>query len=194
MRKKTIAMIILCIPFLFGCGNSFDTSSMTLTKDGIVKSYIVEDFSAAYYDASELEQSITADINSYNADYENEVIKLKEFVVEEGILNATITYENADVYEEFNEETLFFGSMSEAIEKGYKFDVPFYSVTDPTQKTDYDTIKKENNYHVVIFTEPVNVKVADKVVYISDGLQKGDGAKEVMVTDTTKEIYYIIYE
>ncbi len=194
MRKKTIAMIVLCIPFLVGCGNSFDTSSMTITKDGMIESYIVEDFSATYYDADELEQSITTDVNSFNADYENEVIELKEFSIEEGVLNATITYENADVYEKFNEEKLFLGSMAEAIEKGYKFDVPFFSVVNSGQKTDYDTIKKENNYHVVIFTEPVNVKVFDKVVYISDGLQKGDGAKKVMVTDTTKEIYYIIYE
>lgn len=194
MRKKTIAMIVSCIPFLFGCGNSFDTSSMTITKDGMIESYIVEDFAATYYDAGELEQSIMADVNSFNADYENEVIVLKEFVVEEGILNATITYENADIYEEFNEEELFIGSMAEAIEKGYKFDVPFYSVDNLSQKAEYDAIKKENNYHVVIFTEPVNVKVSDKVVYISDGLQKGDGAKKVMVTDNTKEIYYIIYE
>ncbi len=195
MRKKKIAIILLCLTFLTGCGYGQDTSAMIIKKNGEVKSYIVEDFSASYYDITELQESVEGDILSFNETYGESTIELKKFEVDEmNVLRATMIYEDANAYEEFNKETLFVGTLLEAIEAGYDLNTSYYGVSDASVTITYDELIKENNYHVVIFTEPVNVKVAKKVIYISEGLQKGGSSKEVVITDNTKEIYYIIYE
>lgn len=193
MRKKIIALALLSSLFLSGCGEGGDTSQLTIDKEGTVKSYIVEEFMASYYDAEELQVDVTEDIGYFNEKYEEMVIELTDFAFEEGIVKAKIEYQNADIYEEFNEETLFVGTIEEAVAEKYDADVTLYDVKNSENAVALEDIEEES-YHIMIFTEPVNVKVPYKVLYVSDGLQKGSGSKKVTVTDNTKEIYYIIYE
>ena len=192
MRKRWIVLALLSVLFLVGCAEGQDVSSMTIDEDGAVKSYIVEDFTASYYDAEELEASVSDNILYFNEKYEETVVELTKFQAEEGILKATIEYRSAKIYEEFNEETLFAGTIQDALAEDYDIDADFYSVKDMENKLAFADI--EENFHIVIFSEPVNVEVAGKVLYVSDGLQKGSGSKKVTVADDTKEIYYIIYE
>ena len=69
------------------------------------------------------------------------------------------------------------GLLEEAVAEGYQIDSGI----------------ENDNYRIVIFSEPVDVKVPKKIVYTSEGLQL-NGKKTVTVTDKEKEIYYIIYE
>ncbi len=177
MQKKYFALALLIVFVLTGCAGNPNVSTMDIHKDGTVKSYIVEEFGASYYDAEELKSSVMEDILHTNELQEQNVIELLECELTEGILKATIEYQNAGAYESFNEETLFVGLWEEAVAEGYAVDA---------------NIENEN-YHIVIFTEPVDVKVPKKIVYVSDGLQK-TSSKKVTVTDKEKEIYYIIYE
>ena len=52
---------------------------------------------------------------------------------------------------------------------------------------------ENDEYKVVVFSEPVDVSVPKSIVYVSEGLEK-TGKKTVTVLDKEKEIYYIIYE
>lgn len=193
MRKKIIALALLTSLFLSGCGADGDTSQLTIDKEGAVKSYIVEAFTASYYDTEELQTSVNEDINYFNEKYEETAVELTDFVFEEGVVKATIEYQNADIYEEFNEETLFLGTIEEALAEKYDAEVTLYDVKNSENTVALKNIEDES-YHIMIFTEPVNVKVPKKVLYVSDGLQKGSSSKKVTVTDNTIEIYYIIYE
>lgn len=193
MRKKWIALSLFPVLFLMGCSGGQDVSSITIDKDGTVKSYIVEDFTASYYDAEELKLSVSDDILTFNEQYEETAIELTKFESEEGVVRATVEYKNAEVYEEFNEETMFVGLVVDALAEDYVIEGEFYSVKDMENALSFAEINDEN-YHIMIFTEPVNVKTPGKVLYVSDGLEKGSSSKKVTVTDNTKEIYYIIYE
>lgn len=193
MRRYVIALAFLSALILSGCGDDGAVSQMTIDKEGAVKSYIVEEFATSYYNAEELQTSVNEDINYFNEKYEGTVIELTEFAFEEGVVKATIEYQNADLYEEFNEETLFVGTIEEALTQKYDVDATFYDVKNLESEVNFADIKDEN-YHIMIFTEPVNIKVPHKVLYVSDGLQKGNSSKKVSVTDNTQEIYYIIYE
>lgn len=192
MRKGFIALTLLSILCLAGCGEGKNESLLCVEKDGTVKSYIVEDFTASYYNADELKESVTQDILSFNEDYDNAAVELTNFEAGEGILRATIEYQSAEAYEEFNEEAMSFGLLAEVSEK-YDIDADFYDVKNMENKLDFSDITDEN-YNIMIFTEPVSVKVPGKVLYISDGLQKGNSSKSVTVTDDKEEIYYIVYE
>lgn len=193
MHKKGIALALLSALILSGCGDSGNVSQITVDQEGTVTSYIVEEFSASYYDAEELQASVAEDINFINEKYEGNVIELSEFAFGEDVVKATIWYQSADLYEEFNEENLFVGTIEEALTQKYDMDVAFYDIKNLENEVAFSDIK-EGNYHIMIFTEPVNIKVPNKVLYVSDGLQKGNSSKKVSVTDNTQEIYYIIYE
>ena len=177
MQKKILALALLFALGLTGCAKSPTVSTLNIGKDMEVTSYIVEDFSAAHYDADELKNSVQNDILEANGQLKQTAIELTAYELTEGVLNATIEYQSAKAYEEFNEETLYVGLWEEAVAEGYKIDADM----------------ENDNYHIVIFSEPVNVKVPKKIVYASEGLQL-NGRKTVTVTDKEKELYYIIYE
>ena len=177
MQKKHFALALLSVILLMGCAGEANVSTMTIDKNGAVQSYIVEDFTASYYDVEELRNSVLEDISYVNEQHEQTAIELTKYEVVEGGWKAIIEYQNADVYEDFNEETLYVGLWDEALDEGY----------DVTAEMEND------NYRILIFSEPVDVKVTKKIVYVSDGLQK-TSSKKVTVTDKEKEIYYIIYE
>lgn len=178
MQKRILAFALLATLFLTGCAYNPEVSTISIGKEGDVESYIVEEFTAAYYDAEELRNNVLADIQKVNDEYGQMVIELTEYeLLEGGILKAGIQYQSAKVYEEFNEETLYVGLWKDAIAEGYKVNAAI----------------EDEEYRIVIFSEPVSVRVPKKIVYVSEGLQP-DGKKAVTVTDKEKEIYYIIYE
>ena len=178
MQKRKIALALLTAILLTGCGYDPEVSTISIGKDGNVDSYIVEEFAASYYDAEELRNIVMEDIQQANNELKQTAIALDSYeLTEEGILKATVTYENAVAYETFNKETLYVGLWKDALAKGYAV------------KADM----KDEEYHVAVFSEPVNVKVPKNILYVSEGLQL-DGKKTVTVTDKEKDIYYIIYE
>ena len=177
MQKKYLALALLGVLFLTGCSGSHDVSTLSINKDGEVTSYIVEEFLAPNYDAEELKRNVLSDIAVANENLKHSAIELKDYELVDGSLKATIDYKSAKAYEEFNEETLYVGTLNKALKEGY----------------DIDADIEDDEYHIVLFTENVNVEVPKKIVYVSDGLQK-NGSKAVTVTDKEKEIYYIIYE
>ena len=177
MQKKYLALALPVVLFLTGCAGEPSVSTLTISKEGEVKSYIVEEFAAPYYDAEELKSNVLDDILYANEQLKQTAIELTGYELVEGVLHATIEYQSTKAYEEFNEETLYVGLWEEAVNEGYEIDAAI----------------ENDNYHVAVFTEPVDVKVPKKILYVSDGLQK-TGKKTVTVTDKEKEIYYIIYE
>jgi len=177
MHKRYWALALLIAFFMMGCGKEPTVSTMIIHKDGVIESYIVEEFMAPQYDATELKSIVSDDIAFINETYETPAIELIGFEVVEGILKATIEYQNTSAYEEFNEETLYIGLWEDAIKAGYPV----------------NTELEDDEYNIVVFSEPVDITVPKNIVYVSDGLEKSS-KKTVTVLEKDKEIYYIIYE
>ena len=193
MQKKILALIMLSILLLTGCGGDEKVSTIIVEKDGSIRGYIVEEMNASHYDADELKESVTKDIAFYNDKYEEKAMELTKFQYEEGIVKAEIKYKDASFYELYNEEVLFVGKVSEALARDFDGNAVLYKVKDKEKQKTMAELG-EKNYHVVIFFFFFNVKLPKKVLYLSEGLAKGSSSKKVKITDTTKEIYYIIYE
>ena len=66
MRRKIPALIMLVILLLTGCGGDEKVSTMTVSKNGSIKSFIVEEMNAEHYDAEELKTAVNEDISFYN--------------------------------------------------------------------------------------------------------------------------------
>ena len=177
MHKRYWALALLVTIFMMGCGKEPTVSTIKIHKDGVIENYIVEEFMAPQYDANELKNSVLEEIATVNEAYENPIIELNGFEVNEGVLKANIEYQDASAYENFNEETLYIGLWEDAKSLGYPVNAEL----------------ENDEYSVVVFSEPVDVIVPKNIVYISEGINK-TGKKTVTVLDKEKEIYYIIYE
>lgn len=193
MRKSVVTLAMLSAMLLTGCGDDGNVSQITIDKEGGVKSYIVEDFTFSYYDADELQAKVLSDITDLNEEHGKDVIKLTDFAYEQGIVKATVEYSGTDIYEEFNEETMFCGTPAEAISQKYDENTVLYDVNDMEKTVSLKKLE-DKECQILIFTEPVNMKLSQKVLYVSEGLTKGNSSKKVSITDDKQEIYYIIYE
>ncbi len=201
MRKSfaLVLAIFLLAAGMTGCGESSPAVTETtieLKKDGSVVHTIVEDFSEeTYYDMAKLQAMIQTACDAYNAGKQTGTVTL-EGIAEEGgngIWTVRMLYPDASVYAGFNQSALFVGTVKEAYDAGYDMDVTLVSLQDDTQTITKDDILGMGEKHIAIVREAVDVRVWDKVLYVSgDVLPIGDD-KTVMVGDS-EVLTYIIFE
>ncbi len=184
-----MALLVCC---LVGCGDrtaTYDATTLVVNSDGTFMEVVVEAFDKEYYDASELENFVRNEIQEYNLNKVSTQISLEEVEVEDEIAKVTISYKQDEDYREFNEDTLFVGTVREAMEEGYQFDKAFteYGKTDNVSVA---KVTENGNYGIVITQQSTNVVFPSKILYISEGVTT-DGKKEAK---TGGEECYIVYK
>ena len=193
MKKR---MFILCLisVMLFASGCALGNGNVTqdtiiVNKKGTVSGIIVEAFDKDYYNGEELSQMIQEEITAYDAS--SEKVKLNEFeITEENKAYADIYYATDEDYKAFNDTEFFCGTVSAAYEAGYTF-VDMQSVNSGESGLDAKSVLEKGSMNVVVFSEPVAVRVPGKIAYISEGVTLTD--KKEVKTDS-EGIFYIIYE
>lgn len=195
--KKTMLLSLILSAFLFtGCSNVGDIEQNTIVenKDGTILGVIVEDFSDSKYVSDELKAMLEEEVASYNSQAGEDKITLQSYeITEDKKVKLVLKYASDSDYAQFNEETLFTGTVSEAYEAGYEF-ADMSSVTDGTALGKADVLEK-GTMKIAIFEERVNVQVNGKVAYVSNGVTQVD-KKEAASTgaDESIELFYVIYE
>lgn len=198
MRKGLalmLASVIMAIG-LAGCGSSESAVTATtieVKKDGSVIHTIVEDFSEDYYDLAALEREIQDACDSYNALSGEGSVTVGEAVVADGILTVRMTYQDAAAYAGFNKQALFTGTVKDAYNAGYDLDVTLYSVLNDGETIGKDELLNMGEKHIVILREAVDVRVWNKVLYVSGDVLKTGDSKMVMVGGSSA-LTYIVFE
>ena len=191
-RLKLWLGVILLVCCLAGCGNqdaTYDTTTLVVKDDGTFMEVVVEPFDKEYYDASELESFVKSEIQEYNLRKVSTQLSLEGVEVEDEIAKVTISYKTDEDYRNFNEGTVFVGTVREAIDEGYDFDQIFQEYG-KTEEVSVAQVTENANYGVVITVEATNVVLPDKILYISENVTtKG---KKTAQTDTGE--CYIIYK
>lgn len=170
--KKAILPILILSIALTGCGASADSSSLALSKKGVLTQTIVEEWDQEQYDKNELQQQIETDIQQYGQDIELNSIKVKDAAV-----TVKMTYQNLETYAQYNQVVLFKGTVAQCQAAGYLLEGEFKD----TQGEDVNRTQVINigdACTVLVFQEPVNVKVPGKILYYSSSLELVSG-KEV---------------
>lgn len=198
MRKKLALMLasVIMIIGLAGCGSSESAVTATtieVKKDGSVIHTIVEDFSEDYYDLEALEREIQDACDTYNASAGEGSVTVGEAVVEDGVLTVRMTYQNAAAYAGFNKQALFSGTVKDAYNAGYDLDVTLYSIQDDGETIGKDDLLNMGEQHIVILREAVDVRVWDKVLYVSGDVLKTGDSRMVMVGGGSA-LTYIVFE
>ena len=172
MKKHHLVLLAASLVLLNGCGGieSAKTSTITVSKDGIVTTVLMEDFMEEQYDASELESTINEWVTSYNTENGEAQVTLKEVKVTEGVAKVKMDYASDDAYRGFNQVDFFSGTVKRALEEGYAFAGDFVDAegADVADGTIPDTCQ---DAQVMIIREPYDVMIPGKILYISKNMK-----------------------
>lgn len=171
--KKIISISLVCLMIagLFSaCGDSLeaDRDTVYVQKKGKVICAAVSDFDKEYYDAQELEKYVEEWVSAYQQEHGKNSVVIDSFAVENGVAKLYMKYKDCENYQNFNEVTLFSGTVPQALAAGYTFNAPFTQIEDGKAAGNVEnTTVMDTDYKVVILSEKVDVKVDGTVQYMS---------------------------
>lgn len=188
LLKIAIAVVILLVLVLVVVGIIISKKTFKTTESAVyvnsnqqVLCASIEKLEKEYYKADDLKQYVESQINLYNGNKDKKAIKMTSFKQEGKTVKLFLHYTNSKVYEEFNGQDFFVGTIKEAKAKGYKL---------PKGAPSKDDLK------IVIMEEKIGVKVAGDIIYTSDNVKKTNDSTVTMKdkTDKDTELIMVIYK
>lgn len=190
--KNGRAGVLLAVPMmtfavLMGCGiDRIDTTTISIDKDGRVTSTIIEDFGESNYDLQELRDMASREASVYNSDFMSDKVFLESTSQNEqtGDVTMVISYNSTSDYSHFNQVSLFYGTVSEALEKGYK-------ISDQLVDKDGNALEEEgiNEHledHIIISSDKSNIVAPYNISYMTRGTYL-KGKKEAVFTEVSTD-------
>lgn len=155
-------------------------------------------FQTDNYDEKELKTFIEQQIEDYKKESGNSVKSVGLRQKKESI-NLTVKFDDTKTYSDFNDETLYQGSVVEAVADGYTFPEHFYPVKDGKlkRKQPIRISIDDDSYKVVITSESIDVAVSGKVAYVSGNNVKIKDEKTVSIQKENADdtsLTYIVYK
>jgi hypothetical protein len=197
-RIKRISLVLAALGMsafcLGGCGKEEEkVSSISIDKEGKISNVIYEEFNRDYYSADELKVMTENELFGYNTEYDNPKISLEEVeVVEEdesSFAKVSMNYAAASDYAYYNQVTLFYGTVEEAKEAGYKVSTKL--VNDNGEKIEASFIDEHADRHIIITSEKTNIKTPFNIQYMTPGVELS-GKKEAKLTSATDEYVQLL--
>ena len=174
IRKKNSRAAVLFLTVLAAAlllsGCSFLPGStktlVTIDEKGMLSEDIVEDVKDSSFTAEELQDYILKDIDTYCRGKEEPPVELTECRVENGSVHIHMEYASCQDYAAFNQVVCFVGTLQEAEDAGYEVDRIWYGSNG--REGDPEVIRERfREWKVFIVSEPIAVKVPDKILYAS---------------------------
>ncbi|MBD5466055.1 MAG: hypothetical protein HDR22_09635 [Lachnospiraceae bacterium] len=197
IKRILLFSMVFAAMLLSGCSNTgnIEQNTIVIKKDGAVLGAIIEDFGDSKYVSEELKAMLEEEIAAYNAQAGEDKVVLETYeITEDKKVKIYLEYASVADYAGFNEQTLFAGTVSEAYEAGYEF-VDMENVTGEGASMGKSDVLEKGAMKMVIFQEPVHVRVNGKISYVSSGVTV-EGKKEAATNDEEDiiDLFYLIYE
>lgn len=145
-----------------------DTSVLFILEDGKVVSNDVIAFDTNKYSQTELGQFIEETIDTYNDENGKNSVVQKELTIENNVASLILTYADVKTYADFSGTELFVGSISEAVQAGYKFDGKFASIIDDKAvECSIDKFFGQKELKVAVIKANTKVSVDGEIMYLS---------------------------
>lgn len=162
-----VAAILLVILLVRGLiGKKIEQTALTLAEDGSVTFDEVMDFDSDTYSKAEMKKFVKDMVDSYDGDG---TVTLSSVSVDKTKAYVSVTYDSMATYAEFTGYNAYVGTIADAKEDGYSFDLTFEEVADGhigDIVTATDAVSDESR-NVLILQENVVVNVPAKVKYIT---------------------------
>lgn len=195
---KTVLGVLLISLMMAGCGearvpDTIDKPMIAIAKNGEITEYLVGEFSAkTYYSISGLSSMAAEEAAQYNTANQTgttAAVKLEKVeALEDGTGRVCIVYQydSAESYTGFNEGSLFYGTVEEAVSRGYSVDIGLKSVNGGEEQTlTGEQLKQSVDKRLIIAPQGVYVYCPGKVEYISsDASMAEDGSVDTTAADS----------
>ena len=166
-----VVLIVICAAAIFVLGGFGTTAakenSVYILEDGSIISTNIEAFDETDYSEKELKTFMKETIHNYNQKEGMNLVKQKSFQLKNGSATSVLQYENADVFEDFFGTELFVGTVEDAMEAGYSFDIPFASVNGAVKEVSSEAFADDETYKVAIIRANTKVMVDGIIYYIT---------------------------
>lgn len=200
--KKHIGVglvLLFAVGVFAGCGSKVDRTTIQVKGNGKVKEYVSEDFDKDYYKEDELKTFINESVEDYQKETGKKDVKASGFTVKEKKAYLTMKYADTDAYTRFNQETLYSGTVVQAIANGYSMPDEFYPVKDgKLKKTATEKkIKDNDSYKVLITSENADIITEGQILFVSRTDVKIKDKKTVSIQKESADdtsLTYIIYK
>lgn len=195
---KLAAVVGLGAFFLAGCSmdgvpEPVDTPTIAIDKSGQIRLWLVGEFDRAYYDFAELEEMAEGEVEQYNMSRGMESAVSVEDVRQLDSGNVVLEY-RFDGWEsctDFTKEEIFYGTVGEAVSRGFTMDVIMKSMKDNNFLMG-EQLRQAADQHLIIFDAAVNVYYPGKAAYVSDGaVVNADGS---IAPGETEGLVYILLQ
>lgn len=191
----SLILITLIVVWLTGCSGSNDDlneTTLIINNKGEITHRIVESFDKSYYNEDELRSQINEQIESYCAGKDDDkLIKLKELKVLDGVATAELTFKDCNVYSEFNDVELYFGTIEEAMAADYTTDVTLKSATDDETIGKYEFEALKDN-KIIVTDESLLIKTPGKIAYTTANIDVIDKDLAKMASDSVGVGYIVL--
>ena len=198
--KKFISVLlcILLIVVFSGCGDEnqavedYYETTVSFGKDGTITEVIVESFDKPYYTEDGLKAFFQEKIKDFNStNIGNGTVELKSLTVESGNAKATLFFDSDDTYKTFSGNSIFYGTISEAYDKGYITETVLkaYGTDGTITKND---LMKMNKSSIIVVSEVIRVSCPQKIAYTSANVEVIDDRMVRVSSDSTGLAYIVL--
>ena len=185
------ATVLMAIE-LMGCGaQEKQVTSISLDKNGKITNTIYEEFGEEHYDIQELTKMAENEISAYNSECLREKIFLEsvDSVSDGAYVKMIITYETPGDYSGFNKTSLFYGTVQDALDRGYNFSNDL--IDENGLKISQDAIDANLDNHVIITNDKSVIIAPYNILYTSEGIIL-DGKKEAILSSSSSDEVQLI--
>ncbi len=192
-KKRVVLASAMTIAMLLqGCGETpITTTTLSIDKDGGVVGTIVENFEESYYNLDELSDMASKEASSYNSDFLSDKVFVDSAQKNEetGTVTITMSYKSTSDYSHFNQVSLFYGTVQEALDKGYN--VSSNLVDTNGVPVGENGINDNLDKHIIISTDKSNIIAPYNVLYMSKGTEL-KSKKEAAFENSTDETVQLL--
>ncbi len=172
-----MGLLCLCALFLSGCGEAklpdvIQTPTVSVTREGAVAVWLLGDFDKDYYSISELTDMAVSEAAQFCGAKKRDTAAVVDKVenVQGSATKVMVSYkfDSGDSCSEFLGNVFFYGTVGEAIQKGYSMDVIMRSVDDNSLFTEAQ-LRQAGDRYLVITDISADIYCPAVVTHISNG-------------------------
>ncbi len=171
-KAPAITLILIAMTaILTGCGSGdVETTSLSIDKEGKITSIIYEDFDKDYYDVSELETMASADASTFNSEYLTQRVSVDSVkkIEDSGKVQMIMSFSDCSDYSHFNQVSLFYGTVQEALDKGYNVENGI--VDKDGAKAENGFLDERHDNHVIVTSDKMVIYTPYNIEFISEGV------------------------
>ncbi len=193
-KHWVLAVMMVCAVGLSGCESEqaeFTKSGIEVSEDNTISAFIIENFTADYYQMEELKQFVAEDVASYNTEIGSTAVTVGESSMENGTIRLNLVFQNFDAYNGYMPEEVFIGDLQGAYDRGYNFERTLNTAGKDGQTIAKADLMNMGNSKVVVVTGDLCVRCPSKILYYSTGMTLLDSKT---VSADTEGNYFIIYK